>query len=99
MSVNDTDANFKGGSDAMGEQQTQHGLCAEPQRVAGDVALRAVLLLLRRLQLGLEPAASQSVLPHAQAGRHGHARPARLPHRRMVTYPSLLLSVQLLLVA
>ncbi|CAB0017080.1 unnamed protein product, partial [Nesidiocoris tenuis] len=67
--------------------QTQHGHGFQPFGLDGNGLLRQAFLLLRRLQLGLEPSASVPDVPQSQTDGDGHARSEGFPYRRMVRIP------------
>ena len=74
-----------GWSNALDQQQAQHGHGIQPYHVVWDSTLCAALLRVRRLQLGLVIAARVTAMPQAKAARDGGERTACLSHWRMVS--------------
>lgn len=74
-----------GWSNALDQQQAQHGHGIQPYHVVWDSTLCAALLRVRRLQLGLVIAARVTAMPQAEAARDGGERTACLSHWRMVS--------------
>lgn len=75
---------LSGGDYAVDQQQAQHGNGLQQDHLAGDCVLLKALLFVRRLQLGLVPAARLAAVPEAQATRHGAQGTPSVPHWRVV---------------
>lgn len=81
---------IQGRGDAVAVIKAQHGHGVQSDDVARDQKLRQIFLFLWRLQLGLVAAAHEPPVSEEEALRDGRARPARLPHRRMVSIEPLI---------